>query len=236
MSTKPKQTGYVSAAALKKYLTDESGELITLRRVQQLTNDGILPPRNAADQYHVLGVLRGLIRYYQTESRQGPKPLSEAREEHLRVRTAREDLKLQKDKGALLAYTDVLRLFAMLVSTYRDNTRGIGSLIAPPLGDAIVKSVKELFGAALQRVALKPKEAEEMHRALDTQVTEKQLRQTLMDMIKAHVSDRMNAHLTGLADSRLIDETFPAPLPSEHGQEEPRVMKKRPKKIKKGKR
>lgn len=210
MSTKSKQQGYVSAAQLKKYLADESGELITLRRVQQLTSEGLLPPRNDADQYHVLGVLRGLIRYYQNEARKGPKPLSDAREEHLRIRTAREDLKYQRDKGELLAYADVLRLFSMLVSTYRDNARGVGALIAPPLGDAIVKLTKELFAAALKNVALKPKETEEVHRSLETQITEKQLRHALVDMIKAQVSERMNAHLTDLADRRLVDEKFPA--------------------------
>lgn len=128
----PKQPaqGFTTVEKMASYL------MLTPRRLQQLAAEGVLPERNADGHYNVLGCFQGYIRYLQQAARSQSKPLTEAKEKQLAVRTEREQLKLLKEKRQLITDEDYRRLVGGMAMAVISRLRSIPSRIGARYPDA----------------------------------------------------------------------------------------------------
>lgn len=213
MSTKPDK-GLVTTAKLASMLE------LTPRRVQQLFTEGALPEetpdgkplRCGKGKFYALRVLLELIRHYRTAQRGTGKTISEKREAYIEAKTKREELRYLKDIGQLLDYDAVMKLYTLIIGTYRDNLRSRGTRIAAPLSEEIVHRVKDTFTAALSKTDFAKKDIELLLRTIDSAINESRLRETLGELIKDKINTESADYLTELSDIKLIRGTFPEPL------------------------
>jgi len=221
MINKPK-TGYFTVEKCANMMKKSA------RRLQQMFDEAILRETDAeghalryqyntsdnkpAYYYCYLYISQTYQAHLETQLRQGSKTMSGKKEEHLAIRTKREEVKYLKEIGELLNYADVMKLFTLIVATYRDNRRGTAARLATPISEEVVHRLKALINATLGQSSLDKKQAAELHRLFESEINESRLREKLVELLKEHINAENNTHLNELADDKFIRGAFPQPL------------------------